>query len=203
MEYHRLTTENLYDAKLYANRYDMMRSLDQQGGVFVEVGVAFGDFSKFVLDNCRFEKSYLVDIFTLDQQEYLWGKHRGEIFGEYSHEAYVRDRFEKEVKAGNVEVVRSDSFEFLNDLPKDFADVIYIDGDHSYLGVLRDAQVAQKALKNSGYLVFNDYILYDHIAQTELGVVPVVNDLCKSGNWKITHFAFEKNMFCDVALRKF
>lgn len=202
MEYHNLVTDNVHEATLYANRYDMMRSLGRNGGIFIEIGVAFGDFSQFVLENCKFDELCLVDIFTLDEQEYLWGKPREEIFGSLSHEEHVRRRFAKEIQSGKVKVIHSDSAEFLNQLPDNFAEVIYIDGDHSYPGVLRDAQAADKVLRPDGHLVFNDYILYDHIAHAELGVVPVVNDLCK-GDWRITHFALEKNMFCDIALRKF
>lgn len=202
MDYHTLVAADLENAKLYANRYDMVKALCNKNGVYIEIGVAFGDFSRFVIDNCHFQKHYLVDIFTLDEQEYLWGKRREEVFGDLTHEQFVRERFKNETKQGSVEIIRSDSVNFLENLPADFADLTYIDGDHSYLGVLNDSQLAPKSLKDEGYLVFNDYILYDHIAHSELGVVPVVNDLCKSGEWKITHFGLEKNMFCDVALRR-
>jgi hypothetical protein len=48
-------------------------------------------------------------------------------------------------------------------------------------------------------LVFNDYVCFDRNA-VEFGVIPIVNELCRGGQWKMRYLAMEARMFCDVAL---
>ena len=95
-----------------------------------------------------------------------------------------------------------DGRRFIENVPQPYYDIIYLDADHSYSSVLRDATCAIRKLNPDGLLIFNDYVSYDHLAHTPYGIVHVVNDLCVNQGWKITHFAFEQNMFCDVAIRR-
>ena len=90
----------------------------------------------------------------------------------------------------------------LNERVDAFYDIIYIDADHHYSSVLRDSVAAIKALKPRGLLIFNDYIMYDHVTHIQYGICHVVNDLCVNQGWRITHFAFHQHMFCDVAVRR-
>lgn len=99
-------------------------------------------------------------------------------------------------------VFEGDSATELGQRPDASYDIIYIDADHHYRSVLRDATAAIPKLKPDGLLIFNDYILYDHIAHIPYGIVQVVNDLCVNHGWRITHFAFHQHMFCDVAIRR-
>ena len=85
-------------------------------------------------------------------------------------------------------------------LPDDSYSLIYIDGDHAYEGVMRDTQVAIRKLRRDGLLIFNDYIVFDHLSGQRYGVVLVVNDLCVNHGWRITFFSLHHQMFCDVGL---
>jgi hypothetical protein len=44
--------------------------------------------------------------------------------------------------------------------------------------------------------------MYDHAGEVPYGVVQVVNELIVSRGYEIIGFALEKNMFCDIAVRK-
>jgi hypothetical protein len=65
-----------------------------------------------------------------------------------------------------------------------------------------DAMASIRKLKKDGFLIFNDYIYFDHVAGYHYGIVQVVNDLCVNHGWKITHFAFHQQMFCDIVIQR-
>jgi hypothetical protein len=81
-------------------------------------------------------------------------------------------------------------------------DLIYIDAGHDIESVKRDMQEAVQKIKRDGTLIFNDYIMHDHITGSPYGVVPVVNDLVAQHGWKVVGFALQHHLFCDIALRR-
>jgi len=44
--------------------------------------------------------------------------------------------------------------------------------------------------------------MYDPFINSEYGVVQAVNKIVDEGGWKVTGFALEKNMFCDIAIQR-
>jgi len=59
--------------------------------------------------------------------------------------------------ASDVVFVRDLSHLFLASLPDEHLDFIYIDGDHSYAGVLRDLAAAYPKVKRGGLIMGHDY----------------------------------------------
>jgi predicted O-methyltransferase YrrM len=53
----------------------------------------------------------------------------------------------------------SHNVEIFNELKKyiDGIDILFIDGDHSYDGVMNDFELYSQLVKNGGYIVFDDY----------------------------------------------
>lgn len=95
-----------------------------------------------------------------------------------------------------------DSADCLAEFPDRYFDWIYIDADHSYPAVRRDADVALRKLKDDGYLVFNDYIFWSHEQMLPYGVVTAVNEICIEHDLAFVYFALHRSMYCDVALRR-
>ena len=165
-----------------------------------EIGVAFGDYSDQllrVLSPLRFDA---YDVFRLHEFKTIWGRKSQEAFHGLSHREFYDRRFADEIAAGQVEIFEGDSSTLLANQLDGWYNVIYIDGDHQYEGVLRDAEVAVRKLAPSGHLIFNDYIMTDHITSTAYGVVHVVNDLCVNQGWRVHYLALDRELFCDVCL---
>ena len=95
-----------------------------------------------------------------------------------------------------------DSATCLATFPDHYFDWIYIDADHSYPAVRRDADIGLRKIKEDGYLVFNDYIFWSHEQMMPYGVVAAVNELCIEQNLVWVYFALHQSMYCDVALRR-
>jgi precorrin-6B methylase 2 len=186
-----LRQEHVNGARLMANRVDMLSVLEvPERGVIAEVGVEYGDFSLALLERLRPREFHAFDLFPMSDRDGL------------RHVDYYRRRVASNVASAQVKVFEGDSSTQLAKQPDGTYDLIYIDGDHTYEGVLKDAHVSLRKMKRHGLLVFNDYKMQDHLYNVPFGVVHVVNDLCVNHGFRMTHFALQNSMFCDVVLER-
>jgi hypothetical protein len=198
-----LRQEHVEGARLFSDRNELIKSLSYLVKPSVaELGLAYGDFSRFLIDQLRPQCFHAYDVFTMHEQPIIWGKPTSEIFNGLTHRQFFDKRFQKEIAGGQVTVFEGDSSTNLNNRDDGFYDIIYVDAGHTYDSVLKDAMVSIKKLKRNGFLIFNDYIMFDYFANMHYGIVYVVNDLCVNHGWKITHFALQNFMFCDVAIKQ-
>lgn len=200
IEYPGIRSENVLNARLFANRFDMFRGLAGHREKVAEVGVALGDGSKVLIESFTPKEFVAFDLFDLHTVPTFWGRSNTEWFGEKDHEAYFVDKVSPMVDT--LVAKRGDSSTELSKFPEDYFDMIYIDGDHSYEGAKKDSDAARKVIKDDGLLIFNDYVLIDTFSREKYGVVPVVNDLIENHGWKVVGFALQEAMFCDIALAK-
>lgn len=194
-----LSREHVDGARLFANRQEMVAALGvRRGGVIAEVGVGRGDFSEFLVRNLQPAAFVAFDTFTMDGWPHAWGTPTSEYLGGMSHRDCFLDRMRPFEDRLSLEVGPSRET-LARQAPARF-DLIYIDAQHDYESVLADACLAAAALKPDGFLVFNDYVLFDSFIGEHYGVVQVVNDMVVNQNWKVAGFALEQHMFCDIAI---
>lgn len=187
-------------ARLFADRCAMIEGLRPgSGGAIAEVGVAFGTFSEFLLDTLRPTRFVAIDAFRLHEIPEVWGKPISSYLDGMTHLNFYRQKF---ARRPEVQIESGMSYECLSRLPDQSLDMIYIDASHELEFVKRDAEQAVRKVKRDGTLIFNDYIMFDHLNMGPYGVVPVVNDLVVSQGWLVTGFALQFQMFCDIALRR-
>lgn len=177
------------------DRYEALLKLPK-GGKIAEVGVLAGDLSEWMLNQMNPTELHLIDIYHCDD---FPGHHRFRKSGNYQ---FVFNRFEKEIAAGRVLLKKGNSWDMLATYPDGYFDLIYIDAAHDYRSVRNDLEASRKKIKPDGYIVMNDYIMYDHLANIPYGVVQATNEFCITYNWELLYFAFHSNLFCDVVLRK-
>jgi hypothetical protein len=196
-----ISADHLWSAQLYANRFDLIRVIKERlpsHPAVCEVGVALGDFSEFLLNTLEPSEFLGLDLFGLHELTELWGRPTKDIFKGRTHVQFYRERF----ASGPVRVLEGDSAAALESLPDESVDLVYIDGDHSYEGVKADTAQAVRKVRPEGVIIFNDYIMYDHLQGGSYGVVPAVNELLAQSDWKIVGFALQHLMFCDIALQR-
>ena len=169
-----LRDEHLAHCTVLADRLRLLDELPKQG-VVAEIGVLHGEFSEEILERTQPRELHLIDL---------------------------RDRWQDRF-AGREEVVShiGDSCAVLEGFDDAYFDWIYIDADHGYEGVRRDAEAASRKLKREGLLVFNDYTSWDGIANIPYGVPKVVHELCLEG-WEMRYLALQPSGFHDVAIRR-
>jgi len=170
-----IPAELLTDCRVCASRNDLIERLPHSGGI-AEVGTDRGDFAKRILASCNPAELHIIDLdFSRTDADVC--QHR------------------------NVVMHRGDSVRVLQSFPEAYFDWVYIDADHSYAGVKRDANAAAAKVKPGGYLVFNDFAHVDPSLGT-YGVHRAVVEFATINGWSFAWLAYQKNALYDVALRR-
>jgi hypothetical protein len=184
-----------------AERADILRLLPK-GGTVAEVGVAFGTYTRAMIDSMQPSHFVAIDTFDLDEPGWFGRQAYRKELGGLSHEARYRENFATEIAAGMLEVKKGFSYEVMEGFADQYFDMIYIDAAHDYDSVRRDLAVCSRKIKDDGFLVLNDYTVVNPLLLTPYGIVQATNEFCVEQGWEIVYLALHRHMICDVALRK-
>jgi hypothetical protein len=147
---------------------NILKTLIPKNSLTLEIGVAAGDFSKFMLDNLPIMEHHMVDPWTNEGDDL-----RSQWFDPQKNDAqisynFVLDRFKNyPVK---IFKVFSNDFFLQNNIKYD---LIYVDGDHHSPQVFQDLKNSYNALKSGGILCGDDYNWVSHSTkkqEVKLGV---------------------------------
>ena len=190
-----LSTKHLQNCQFTVDRYQALKKLGTQARI-AEIGVLAGDLSDWFLKNLKPKEMHMIDLYNCAD---FPGRDR---FTKRQHEKFILDRFKGPISNEQVFIKKGISWDVMAHYPNDYFDLIYIDAGHDYESVKKDLESSVNKVKDSGYIVMNDYIMYDHLANTKYGVVQATNEFCIKHNWEFLFYAFHPNLFCDVVLRK-
>lgn len=167
--------ELMTDCRFCPSREALVAQLPAAGQV-AELGTYKGDFARHILAANRPARLHLVDIdFTHFRSQALDGP----------------------------EVTRHEGLthEVIATFPDAHFDWVYVDGDHSYEGCLRDARAAAPKIRPGGYLVFNDFAHIDPW-MGRYGVHRAATDFARQAGWAMAFFSYEPNGLYDAAFRR-
>jgi hypothetical protein len=88
----RLRPEQVRNARLLSSREELLPLLPPNI-VFVEVGVALGDFTEAVLNMCQVSKFYALDMFDMQRWPETWDGRVGRELAGLSHLEYYKNKF--------------------------------------------------------------------------------------------------------------
>jgi hypothetical protein len=197
MNFPTLCAQHFKDARLFATRDDLVKSLTLQSSPSIcEIGVALGGFSRVLIDTFKPRTFVANDTFRLHLEKVVWGVPTSETFLGRTHLEYYKELFPEAITLEGM------SAECLSALPAKSFDLIYVDAAHDYDNIKQDAEQAVRMIKDDGVIVFNDYIMFDHVQHKEYGVVQVVNELVTASDWKVIGLGLQQHMFCDLAIRR-
>lgn len=195
----------LQNAKICSNRKDILSAMPKNA-ICAEVGVAYGDFSRCILDIMHPSIFYAIDYFGGEQGGHdIWGRTALADSG-LSHFQWYKQKFEKDVEIGKMEVLQGLSWEVLDRFPDQYFDYIYLDACHSFDSVSKDVEVIRRKIKQGGIIAFNDYTLYNFwtpctALDAYYGVVPVANQLIKETNSEVLFMGLEPALSNDLVVR--
>ena len=151
--------------KRFASRSYGYMELFQRGGVGAECGVALGENAMALLHLSKPKKFHLVDPWNQerplgrsgDPNRVLRGDR--ELFREYNrdYENLVRKVFRDEIESEQIEVHRTEAKPWLDSLPEDYLDWIYIDTGHFFEETFETLESAIRVLKRGGILGMHDF----------------------------------------------
>jgi hypothetical protein len=151
-----------------------------------EIGVFEGAFSEYIIDVVKPKGYYLVDLFTGKADS---GDKNGENMRHVNLDHVYTTLLEKYKNIDNVQLYRGKSNDFLNSLPDNYLDFIYIDGDHGYEGCKSDLLLAKNKVKKNGIIAGHDYCerfatvmkaVDEFVAEFNLNVTFTTEDKCGS-----------------------
>ena len=122
-----------------------------------EIGVLNGGFSEWLLNNLNPENLFLVDPW-LNYDSYNDSNNSPQD----EQDKRFSDVLKKFSGTQGVEVVREKSEVFLPKFEDEFFDLIYIDGDHRFTGVLSDLILSANRVKRGGFIVIDDLHLNEN-----------------------------------------
>lgn len=158
----------------YMSRAQLMKFMPP-GGCVAEIGVFRGEFSEAILEGACPDALHLIDPWR-HLPEPGYGRDASNV-ADTEHEAnyrHVRRRFEEPVSSGQVVVHRGLSEDVHAEFPDSFFDWIYIDGNHTFEGVLSDLELYAPKVKPDGFILGHDFTNYPGYVACGYGVVPAV-----------------------------
>lgn len=129
------------------------------GGIAVEIGVWQGEFSPTIIELIAPDKLVLIDPWTHIEDDSHTEAFVGRTGKSKMDKIFdkVCSKFDKEIKAGQVALVRDFSVPALAKFVDESISFAYVDGDHSYEGVASDLKALFPKMKKGGIMAFDDY----------------------------------------------
>jgi len=159
-----------------------------KNGIAAEVGVAYGDFSRKIIDNLSPNKFFAIDYFSQDDPFLGFFGRDNFIKDNMPHQQWYENRFKAEIESGLMETRQGLSWDCLAQFPDNYFDYAYLDAAHDYHSVRKDLKVLIEKVKNGGFIQFNDYCPGAPRTGEVYGVIAAVNRFINSGQHKVKYF---------------
>lgn len=150
-----LQTHILYDLINYLNRGDVN---------YLEIGSYVGSSASLMLENENVKKVFCIDPLILDKTHYE-GLLDQETTLSKNLSKYSKERYSIHKGFSTSQTIISAFKSKLN-----YFDLIFIDGDHSFSGVVSDFDNFKDHISHGGFVVFDDYYDYKHSPQVKSAV---------------------------------
>ncbi|MEE9379537.1 MAG: class I SAM-dependent methyltransferase [Candidatus Lokiarchaeia archaeon] len=157
--------------------------------MITELGVDKGDFSYKIISLTQPKKLDLID--TWDSGRY--NRHKM---------VYVKKRFQKEIDAGKVIIIRDTSEKELKKFENGYFDWVYIDTAHSYQQTVKELELCRLKVKDDGIIAGHDYCQGNINKAIAYGVVQAVNQFCIKYNWEFIYLTHETERTLSFAIKK-
>lgn len=186
--------------KHFDTREEMFKTFSKKMKI-AEVGVFRGGFSKFILEELEPAELHLIDIFEGNVSS-------GDKNGNNIEDQNLNESYEnlKNLYKNNDSVYlhKGFSINILNNFNDNYFDIIYLDGDHSYIGIKNDLLISFNKIKNGGYITGHDYDTNNLKTSNNFnfGVKQAVNEFCVDYGQKICYLAKDGCMSFAIKVKK-
>ncbi|MFV2037870.1 MAG: class I SAM-dependent methyltransferase [Paracoccaceae bacterium] len=173
--------------KLLPDR-NVMLDLMPKGGRVAEIGVAFGDFSKEILQRCSPKTLHLIDSWATER--YREGLN------------IIQDIHAERISEKQIVVHQGLSTDMLTDFGPDTLDWVYIDTNHSYDTTLQELELCHRIVNQHGRIAGHDFCTGNVIDAVPYGVVEAVTKFCKDHDWQFEFLTVESRGHFSFCLKR-
>ncbi len=182
-----LSMEHTENARLLPDRAELMKRIPK-GGIGVEIGAAFGDYTADILSHNEPKKLYLVD---------LWGQDRYK-----SGLDAIENKFAVNIFSGQLELHQGTSLQRLPDFADASLDWVYIDTDHSFDLTWQELVLCDQKVKQEGRIMGHDFCAGNVVKPIVYGVVEAVTKFCKDYDWQFEYLTVESHAHFSFCLKR-
>jgi cephalosporin hydroxylase len=153
--------------------YDIRTLLGNEKKIYTEIGTYCGGSMALMMQhNFETEINCIDPLHVLPYQKNIVEENI-QKFNKNNYKINIHQKFSNDVN-------------FINELNDNQfkTDILFIDGDHSYNGVLNDFYKFQNFVNTDGYIIFDDYLDYKHSPQVKPAVDNIVAQINKN-QWEI------------------
>jgi len=187
MEETQLDLAHTINCMLLPDRFHLLDRLPKDASV-AEVGVAFGEFTREILNRCAPEKLFLID--SWDSARFRDGL--GAIEQEYA----------PNIASGQVEIRLGKSVDVLRNMAGGAFDWAYIDTSHTYETTLAELQLSGDIVGDDGRIAGHDFCTGNVVRPVPYGVVEAVTKFCKDCDWQFEYLTAESNGHFSFCLKR-
>jgi len=169
----------LRSASVFANRSNLLLHLasrEPRWKHVAEIGVAFGGFSKPIIEILNPDFFYAVDKFIIHQLDIIFGSPPSLTLGDKEHLIWYQEQFP------TASICPGLSWEVLATFADASLDFAYLDAGHDFESVTKDIRELKRVVKPGGIIMFDDYTNFDTIAWEQFGVLAAVNRYIEEGH---------------------
>ena len=182
-----LKAEHIQNLRILTNKAALLDVLPKHA-IVAEIGVSRGDYSEKILSDTQPKKLHLIDSWTSERYKGL---------GEF-----IENRFEKEIKLGQVVIHQGFSTTELERFDDGFFDWVYIDTNHTYETTAKELQICRDKVKVGGIVAGHDYVTGTWSTRVRYGVIEAVNEFCLKYNWEMIYLTNEPHRHLSFALKR-
>lgn len=171
--------------QIVATRQQLYAYFLPKNGVIAELGVGYGhNFFDLIYPLNKPKESHLIDRFKYPYMRNGTKAHL--IFSKGKEEKNIK-RVTDRAKEIPCNIHIGDTVEVMETFPDNYFDWVYVDGDHTYEGCMRDLEVCRKKVKDDGCIAGHDYEIFKSAKQRRWGVVDAVNEFCEKYDYNLTY----------------
>lgn len=179
-------TNEIIELKIKPELYKLF----PKDGVGAELGVCQGDNAVMLHKLTQPSHLYLVDIWEKDEDTYK----------NCPPHLYYDDWFDlvkKKLPYNNVTLIKQDSIVWLESIPDNFLDWIYIDSLHDYNHVNKEYNLSIKKVKKGGIIAGHDFVCHP---PWKTGVIRAVLNQVQNNNLLLTHMTSESQFISIMGI---
>lgn len=168
------------------SRQKILKKYFPKNAVGAEVGVHLGEFSQEIIDVTTPNRLYLIDPWAvIEDNTYVRSWYGSKTPKQEMDERYkgVCSRFKR---YSGVEIHRRFSYNVDDIIQDNSLDFVYIDGDHTYDGVMKDFDIYYRKLKVGGLIAGDDYKTGQWWGE---GVIDAVHYNLHHKNLRVSYFS--------------
>lgn len=182
-----LQMKHLRNCRLLKDRAELLKLLPVDA-VVAEIGVAYGDFTKQIIEITNPRHLHLID---------LW---QGKRYGE-GLEKINRDLL-GQIGTKQIIVNRGYSTQVLSEFPDSYFDWVYIDTDHTYATTRDELLLCHKKVNSDGIICGHDFSKGNVIYPVVYGVIQACNEFCIEMDYEYIYLTLESSGDFSFALRR-